>query len=74
MLKDHLGQLVKAEYLKEFVVDSRNQGADQGALRKGNPLPLPLGVIEVIHAAPRVSTMTKRGVLIVALVGDNLGK
>ena len=74
VLKDHLGQLVKAEYLKEFVVDSRSQGADQGALRKGNPLPLPLGVIEVIHAAPRVSTMTKRGMLTVALVGDNMGK
>ena len=24
MLKDHLGQLVKAEDLKEFIVDSRN--------------------------------------------------
>ena len=32
VLKDHLGQLVEARYLKEFVVDSRNQGIDQGAL------------------------------------------
>ena len=24
VLKDHLGQLVKAEDLKEFIVDSRN--------------------------------------------------
>ena len=32
VLKDHLGQLVKARYLKEFVVNSRNQGAEQGAL------------------------------------------
>ena len=32
VLKDHLGQLVKARYLKEFVVDSRNQGVKQGAL------------------------------------------
>ena len=31
VLKDHLGQLVKAGYLKEFVVDPRNQGANQGA-------------------------------------------
>ena len=54
MLKDHLGQLVKAGYLKEFVVDFRNQGAEQGALQKGNRLPPPLGVIEVIHVASRV--------------------
>ena len=32
VLKDHLGQLAKVGYLKEFVVDSTNQGADQGAL------------------------------------------
>ena len=32
VLKDHRGQLVKARYLKEFVVDSRNQGVKQGAL------------------------------------------
>ena len=32
VLKDHLGKLVKARYLKEFVVDSRNQGVKQGAL------------------------------------------
>ena len=31
VLKDHLGQLVKAVYLKEFVVDSGNRGADHGA-------------------------------------------
>ena len=31
VLKDHLGQLVKAGYLKEVVVDSRNQGAGHGA-------------------------------------------
>ena len=31
VLKDHLGQLVKAGYLKEFIVDPRNQGANQGA-------------------------------------------
>ena len=32
VLKDHLEQLVNARYLKEFVVDSRNQGVKQGAL------------------------------------------
>ena len=60
VLKDHLGQLVKAGYLKEFVVDSGNYGAEQGALRKGNPLPSPLGLIKVIHAAPKGTIMTRR--------------
>ena len=31
VLKDHLGQLVKAEYLKEFVVDFKNQDTGHGA-------------------------------------------
>ena len=31
VLKDHLRQLVKAGYLKEFMVDSRNWGTGQGA-------------------------------------------
>ena len=31
VLKDHLGQLVKVGYLKEFVVDSGNRGTRQGA-------------------------------------------
>ena len=70
MLKDHLGQLVKTRYLKEFVVDSRNQGAEQGTLRKGNPLPPPLGVIQVIHAAPRGTIITRRGVLTIASTRD----
>ena len=65
VLKDHLGQLVKAGYLKEFIVDSGNRVASHGAQQKGNPLPLPLGVIEVIHAAPRSAATTRRGVLIV---------
>ena len=70
VLKDHLGQLVKARYLKEFVMDPRNQGANQDATRKGNPLPPPLGVIEEIHAALKGSTMTRRGVFTVAPMGD----
>ena len=56
--------------MKEFIVDPGNQVVEQGAMRRGNPLPPPLGVIEVIHAAPKGSTMTKREVLTVALVGD----
>ena len=65
---------MKAKYLKEFVEDSRNQSVDQGALRKGNPLLPPLRVIEVIHAASRVLTPNRRGVLTVAPVGDCSGK
>ena len=60
VLKDHLEQLVKAGYLKEFVEDSRNQEAGQGARPRGNPLPPPLGVIEVIHAASRGTLVSKR--------------
>ena len=64
MLKDHLEQLVKAGYLKEFVVDPRNQEARQGARPQRNPLPPTLGVIEVIHTTPRGSQVSKRrGVL-----------
>ena len=53
VLKDHLEQLVKARYLKEFMVDPSNQEAGQSVRPRGNPLPPLLGVIEVIHAAPR---------------------
>ena len=75
MLKDHLGQLVKAGYLKKFVVNSGNRGAGQGAQQRGNPLPPPLGVIEVIHAALRGTTMAgRRGVLTVAPVENCLGE
>ena len=65
MLKDHLGQLVKAGYLKEFMVDSGNWGTEQGAQQRGNPLPLPLGVIEVIHAVPGSTAVIRKGVLTV---------
>ena len=68
VLKNHLGQLVKAGYLKEFVVDSRNWGIGQGAQQRGNPLPPPLGLIEVIHAALKGTAIIKRGVLTVAPV------
>ena len=66
MLKDHLEQLVKARYLKEFVVEPKNLEAEQGARRGGNPLPPPLGVIEVIHVALKGTNVSKRkGVLAV---------
>ena len=66
MLKDHLGQQVKAAYLKEFVMDFRNRGARQGAPLRGNPLPLPLGVIKFTHAVPKSMAITEKGVLTVA--------
>ena len=74
VLKDHLGQLVKAGYLKEFVVDSKNRGIDQGAQQRGNPLPPPLGVIEVIHAALRGPIITSRGVLTIVSTGNCVGE
>ena len=60
VLKDHLGQLVNAGYLKEFVVDSGNQGIGQCTQQWGNHLPPQLGVIEVIHSAPRGTTTARR--------------
>ena len=60
LLKDHLGQLVKMGYLKEFVVNLRNWGTKQGAQQRGNPLPPLLGVTEVIHTALKGTLMTRR--------------
>ena len=60
MLKDHLEQLVKAGYLKEFIVNLRNQEAGQGTQLPGNPLPPPLGVIEVIHVVSRGTRVSNR--------------
>ena len=47
-------------------MEPRNQKAGQGAQPKGNPLPPPLGVIEVIHAASRGTLVTwRKGLLTV---------
>lgn len=51
VLKDHLRQLVKAGHLKDFVLDSGDRVAGQDTQQRGNPLPPPIGVIEVIHTA-----------------------
>ena len=51
VLKDHLGKLVKAGHLKEFMLDSGDRGVGQDTRQRGNPLPPLVGVIEVIHAA-----------------------
>ena len=57
VLKDHLEQLM---YLKMFVVDPRSQKAGQGAWPRENSLSSFLGVIKVIHTAPRGSQVSKR--------------
>ena len=47
----------------------RNQEIRYGTQPRGNPLPPPVGVIEVIHAASRGTLVTQRkGVLVVVLV------
>ena len=61
---------MKVGHLKEFVVESENRGAGLGAQQKGNPLPPPLGVIEVIHAVLRGTNAAGRRVLAVASTGD----
>ena len=53
VLKDHLGKLVKAGHLKEFMLDSGDRGVGQDTQQRGNPLPPLVGVIEVIHAVPK---------------------
>jgi len=66
---------VKTGYLKEFVVDLGDKDARPGAQQRGNTPPPPLGVIEVIHAAPRdVAMAGGKGLLTVAPVGNCLGK
>ena len=60
---------MKARYLKEFVIDPRNQEARQGIRSQGNPFPPPMGVIKVIHATSKGTLMSKRrGVLAVVSV------
>ncbi|XP_075655132.1 uncharacterized protein LOC142625339 [Castanea sativa] len=62
VLKDHLEQLVKAGHLKKFLVEAGNQETGQGDRLRRNPLPPPLGVIEVIHAIlRRIRAPTTRG-------------
>ncbi|XP_075636678.1 uncharacterized protein LOC142608907 [Castanea sativa] len=66
VLKDHLEQLVKAGHLKEFLSETGNQETGQEGQLCRNPLPPPLGVIEVIHAVPRgIRASTMKGVLAV---------
>ena len=66
---------MKARYLKEFVVDLGNKGTEQGAQQRGNCLPPPLGVIEVIYVALRgTAVIRRRGVLTIVPAEDCSGK
>ena len=60
---------MKAGHLKEFVVESGNHGARLGAQQKGNPLPPPLRVIEVIHAVSRGMNTARMKVSAVTSMG-----
>ncbi|XP_030964318.1 uncharacterized protein LOC115985519 [Quercus lobata] len=71
---DPVEHLVKAGYLKEFVVDSTDRETGQDVQQKRNPLPPPLGVIEVIHTAPRGTTAAKRVLTVAYTGGDSAGK
>ncbi|XP_030948190.1 uncharacterized protein LOC115972151 [Quercus lobata] len=74
VLKDHLGQLVKAGHLKDFVLDSGDKIVGQDVRQRGNPLPPPLGIIEVIHVVSEKLVVGRRkGVLTVVPVEGNLG-
>nr|POE44576.1 hypothetical protein CFP56_76142 [Quercus suber] len=51
------------------MTDAGDRRTVHGAPNRGNPLPPPLGIIDVIHAAPRgVSTAKAKGVLTVTSV------
>ena len=62
---------MRAGHLEEFVVKLGNQETGQGAQPLGNPLPPPLGVIEVIHAAAAGTLVAQRKwILIIVSVED----
>ena len=71
VLKDHLGQLVKVGHLKEFVLELGNRGLWLGAQQRGNLVPLPLGIIEVIHAVPGSKSAVRTRVFTVASTGGD---
>lgn len=64
VFKDHLEQLVKSGHLKEFVMAPKNGATRQVSRAQGNPLPPPLGIIEVIHTASiGIRVSRRKGVL-----------
>ncbi|XP_030941686.1 uncharacterized protein LOC115966626 [Quercus lobata] len=72
VLKDHLGQLIKAGHLKDVVLDSGDRITGQDTRQRGKPLPPLVGVIEVIHVAPeKLIAGRRKGVLTVVPVEGN---
>lgn len=72
IFKDHLEKLVKPGHLKEFVVEPKSGEIRQTSRPRGNSLPPPLRVIEVIHATSMGTMVTRRkGVLTVVSVKSN---
>ena len=72
VLKDHLGQLVRAGHLKDFVLDSGDRVVGQDIRERGNPLPPSVGIIEAIHVAPEKLIVGRRkGVLTIVPVEGN---
>lgn len=67
-------QLVKSGHLKEFVVAPEGNAAGQASRTQESTLPLPLEVIEVIHAASISTNLCRRkGVLSVVSVENSEG-
>ena len=59
---------MKAGHLKDFVVGQGGDTVGQTSRNRGNALPSPLGIIEVIHATSiSTSTSCLRGILSVTL-------
>ena len=56
--------------MKEFMMEPGNRGPRLGAQQKRNPIPPPLGVIEVIHAEPGSTNMVGMKVSTVASIRD----
>ena len=56
----------------DFVLDSGDRVVGQDTRQRGNPLPPPVGVIEVIHVAPKklIAGRRKRVLIVVPVEGN----
>ena len=59
VFKDYFKQLVKSRYLEEFIVNLECGVTRQVSKAKRDMLPLPLGVIEVIHVASMGTSVSR---------------
>lgn len=72
VFNDHLEQLVKYRYPKEFVVDPENGAFGQASRSWGNALPPMLGMIKVIHVASMGTSMSQqKGVLTIVSIKND---